>query len=349
METFRILAPDGSLDRPELVPDDPARLVNLYRQMARARHFDERALTLQRQGKLGVYAPFGGQEAAQVGTALALEPGDWLAPSYRETAAALAFGMSLARCILYWRTSPHGFSMEPGLNLLPFYIPIATQIPHTAGIAHAGRLQGKGWVAMGYVGDGGTSEGDFHVGVNFAGALGAPAVFVVQNNGWAISVPTRVQTAASSLASRAEGYGIPGVRVDGNDVLGVHHVAREAIARARRGDGPTLIEAMTYRVKPHTSSDDTARYRTDEEASWWSEHRDPIRRMRTFLESRAFWDDAHEAALRAELEAELIAAVAEADTYPEPAPDEILEHVFEDMTPALREQREWLRREVGNG
>jgi pyruvate dehydrogenase E1 component alpha subunit len=162
---------------------------------------------------------------------MALEPGDWLAPSYRETAAALAFGLPLSRVILYWRTSPHGFLMEPGLNLLPFYVPIATQLPHVAGLALGAKLRGESWVAMGFVGDGGTSEGDFHTGVNFAGAYRAPAVFVIQNNGWAISVPTRTQTAAASLASRATGYGIPGCGWTGTTC------SRCTTPRARRWPG----------------------------------------------------------------------------------------------------------------
>ncbi|HWG85456.1 MAG TPA: pyruvate dehydrogenase (acetyl-transferring) E1 component subunit alpha [Deinococcales bacterium] len=345
---LQVLRPDGSVAREDLVPRDDALLIRLYRHMRRARHFDERAVVLQRQGKLGVFPPYGGQEAAQVGSALALEAGDWLAPSYRETAAALAFGLPLARAILYWRTSPHGFAMDPGLNLLPFYVPIATQLPHVAGIALASKLRGDGKVAMGYIGDGGTSEGDFHTGVNFAGAYRAPAVFVIQNNGWAISVPTSTQTAAECLADRAVGYGIPGVRVDGNDVLAVHHVTREAVARARSAGGPTLIEAVTYRVRPHTTSDDTSRYRTEDEAVAWRDQRDPVGRMRSFLAERGLWDEERENALAAELEQELQAALAEADAAQEPEPWEILDQVFDEPTFLLREQMAELRREVAD-
>ena len=224
-DTLRILEPDGSVVRPELVPTDTALLERLYKQMRRVRHFDERAVILQRQGLLGVYPLFGGQEATQVGCALALESGDWLAPSYRETGAALAFGLPMSQVILTWRTHIRGFESANN-RILPFYIPIATQFPHVTGIALAAKLRGESCVAMGFMGDGGSSEGDFHVGLNFAGAFGVPAVFVVTNNGWAISVPTAKQTAAKAIASRGEGYGIPGVRVDGNDILAVHHVAR---------------------------------------------------------------------------------------------------------------------------
>jgi pyruvate dehydrogenase E1 component alpha subunit len=334
---FSVLAPDGSLLQPDCLPS-PETMLTLYRQMRRARYFDERAVVLQRQGKLGVFAPFGGQEAVQIACAHALGPNDWLVPSYRETAAALTFGLSYTQAIMYWRTTPQGFAMQPGLNLLPFYIPIATQIPHTAGIAHAQRLQGRDNVAMGFIGDGGTSEGDFHVGLNFAGALNAPAIFVISNNGWAISVPTSSQTKAPSLAARAIGYGIPGVRVDGNDVLACWHVAQAAVARARRGDGPTLIEAITYRVRPHTTSDDPGRYRLEDEAERWRRDRDPLERLAKFLSGRKLWSTSQEQALVAEYEAELRAAVIEADAMTEPEPWQILEHVFAEPIPALREQ-----------
>ncbi len=344
-EIFRILEHDAQVLRPELVPS-PEVLEQLYRAMRRARHFDDKAMTLQRQGKLGVFPPFAGQEAAQVGSALALDPGDWLAPSYRETAAALAFGLPLARAILYWRTNPHGFAMSDELNLLPFYVPIATQLPHAAGIALAGKLQGKGWVALTYVGDGGTSEGDFHTGLNFAAVFAAPAVFFVQNNGWAISGPTHAHTRAESIAARGIGYGIPGIRVDGNDVLAVYYVTKEAVARARAGEGPSLIEAVTYRVKPHTTSDDTSRYRDEEEATHWQAERDPLKRMRTYLETRGLWDASRETEFVAKLDEELAQAIQEADTMPEPTPGEILEHVFATMTDDLLAQQKFLEQEL---
>jgi pyruvate dehydrogenase E1 component alpha subunit len=346
---LQVVRPDGTVADPGLVPADNELLLRLYRAMRRARHFDDRAVVLQRQGKLGVFPPYGGQEAAQVGSALALEAGDWLVPSYRETAAAITFGLSLARAILYWRTSPHGFAMEPSVNLLPFYVPIATQLPHVAGLALASKLRNEGRVALGYIGDGGTSEGDFHTGLNFAGAYRAPAVFVIQNNGWAISVPTKAQTAAEHLIDRAPGYGMPGELVDGNDVLAMYAATRRAVERARSGEGPTLIEAITYRVRPHTTSDDTSRYRTEDEAQVWRDERDPLRRMRVFLGGQGLWDDSSEDALVSELEAELQAALAEADAMPEPEPWEILDQVFAEPTPVLREQISELRAEVSRG
>ncbi|WP_083847274.1 pyruvate dehydrogenase (acetyl-transferring) E1 component subunit alpha [Deinococcus gobiensis] len=341
---FQILAPDGEVVRPDLMPDTGTQL-RLYRQMRRARHFDERGWVLYRQGRLGVFPPFGGMEASQVGTAAALSADDWLFPTYRDTGAALTLGLPIARTLAYWRTSPHGWAMPENLKVLPFYIPIATQYPQAVGAALAEKRKGTRNVAMAYIGDGGSSEGDFHEALNFAGALNAPCVFILQNNGWAISVPTRSQTRATDLSRRAEGYGLPGVRVDGNDVLATWHVTAQAVERARNGEGPTLIETVTYRVKPHTVADDPSRYRTEEEGAPWRE-KDPVTRLRAHLLRTGVLNEEGEAALLAEVAAEFEEALREADTYPDPAPAEILDHVFAEPTPQLRRQREELLAEV---
>lgn len=312
------------------LPLSPKELLTGYRALCRARTFDERVLVLQRQGRLGVFPPFRGQEAAQVGVALALRKNDWLVPSYRETAAAITFGMPLAKLILSWRADPAGWRIPDDVNMIQFYIPIATQIPQAAGIAHAERLKGSENVVAAFIGDGGTSEGDFHEGLNFASVFDAPVIFTVQNNGWAISVPTAKQMKVTQVALKAQGYGIPGMVVDGNDLVAVWTVAKEAVARARRGEGPTLIEAVTYRIAPHTSSDDPSRYRTEEETALW-ERRDPLRRMRGLLEHLGLWSEDQEQALRAELGAEFEAAVEEADRAPEPKPWEIVEQVYAEM------------------
>ncbi|MVN86550.1 pyruvate dehydrogenase (acetyl-transferring) E1 component subunit alpha [Deinococcus sp. HMF7620] len=334
----QIVAPDGSVLRPDLLPAPEIRL-ELYRQMRRARHFDERGWVLYRQGRLGVFPPFGGMEASQVGTAAALTKNDWLFPTYRDTGAALTLGLPIARTLAYWRTSPHGWHMPADLKVLPFYIPIATQYPQAVGAALAERRKGTRNVAMAFIGDGGSSEGDFHEALNFAGALNAPCVFILQNNGWAISVPTRTQTKATDLSRRADGYGIPGVRVDGNDALATYHVTAEAVARARNGEGPTLIETVTYRVKPHTVADDPSRYRTEAELEGW-DAKDPVLRLRTHLLNEGLLTEETEAALLAEVAAEFEAALQEADSYPEPTPAEILDHVFAEPTPQLQKQRE---------
>ncbi|AIZ45865.1 pyruvate dehydrogenase [Deinococcus radiopugnans] len=337
-DMFQLITPDGTITGAGELPDPETRL-RLYHQMRRARHFDERGWVLYRQGRLGVFPPFGGMEASQVGTAAALSADDWLFPTYRDTGAALTLGLPIARTLAYWRTSPHGWAMPENLKVLPFYIPIATQYPHAVGAALAEKRKGTKNVAMAYIGDGGSSEGDFHEALNFAGALEAPCVFILQNNGWAISVPTRTQTKATNLSRRAEGYGIPGVRVDGNDVLATYHVTREAVERARRGEGPTLIETVTYRVKPHTVADDPSRYRTDADNEGW-DAKDPVLRLRTHLLSEGIMTEESEAALLKEVADEFEAALKEADAYPDPEPAEILDHVFAEPTPQLRRQRE---------
>ncbi|MFC4456284.1 thiamine pyrophosphate-dependent dehydrogenase E1 component subunit alpha [Deinococcus sonorensis] len=346
--TFSLLAPDGTPRRPELLPLGP-EVLRLYRQMRRARLFDDRALVLQRQGRLGVYPLFGGMEATQVGAVLALDTArDWLAPTYRGTGCALAYGLPMHKVILSWRAHPDGFRMDPQQRLLPFYVPIGNQLPHAAGIALAERRRAEreghdASVVLAFVGDGGTSEGDFHVGLNFAGVYRAPAVFVIENNGWAISTPTSRQTAAATLASRGEGYGMPAVRVDGNDLLAVHHVTAEAVARARAGEGPTLIECVTYRVMPHTSSDDPARYRDEAEGELWRTVLAPARRLRAYLDRAGLWDDEQEQALAAEVEQELRDALVQADAAPGLEPWQILDHVYAEPTPDLLEQQAELR------
>ena len=343
MEMVQYLSDEGAPLKE--LPFDEGALLGGYRALRRARFFDERAEVLQRQGKLGVYPPFRGQEAAQVGAMMALEKTDWLVPSYRESAAALVHGLPLDYLILYWRAHPAGWRFPEGLNILPFYIPIATQLPQAVGVAHAGKLQGENWVVAAFIGDGGTSEGDFHEALNFAAVYDAPVVFVVQNNGWAISVPTHKQMRVERIADKAQGYGMPGALVDGNDLVAMWQTAKEAVARARAGEGPTLIEAVTYRLAPHTTSDDPSRYRDEAETKEWV-GREPVGRMRKALASLNLWDDAKEEALLGELKGELEAAVKKADEAPDPKPWEIVEHVFAEMTPdqqgaweALHDQR----------
>lgn len=336
-DLFQILAPDGTVVRPDLLPSAETRL-HLYRQMRRARQFDERGWVLYRQGRLGVFPPFGGMEASQCGTAAALTKNDWLFPTYRDTGAALTLGLPIARTLAYWRTSPHGWAMPADLKVLPFYIPIATQYPQAVGAALAEKRKGTRNVAMAFIGDGGSSEGDFHEALNFAGALNAPCIFILQNNGWAISVPTATQTKATNLSKRADGYGIPGVRVDGNDVLATWHVTNQAVERARQGEGPTLIETVTYRVKAHTVADDPSRYRTEDEAKKWLE-KDPVTRLEQHLLAEGLLTEESHAALLKEVAEEFEAALVEADAYPDPTPAEILDHVFAEPTPQLLKQR----------
>ena len=334
MDTLQYIPPSGA-EFGEL-PLTTEELLRGYRATARARFFDERAVTLQRQGRLGVYAPYRGQEAAQVGTTLALEEGDWLVPSYRETAAAITHGLPLSQAILYWRSHPAGWRFPDDVRMLPFYIPIATQMPHAVGLAMAGRhQQEEPWVVLAFIGDGGTSEGDFHEALNFAAVYKAPVVFVVQNNGWAISTPTERQMANVRIVDRANGYGMHGVRVDGTDLVATWVAAKEAVARARAGEGPTLLEAMTYRIAPHTTSDDPGRYR-DEDESKRRAAEEPLVRLRTALRSLGVLTDEVEQQVQAELEQELKEALEVADAAPDIDPAEIVEHVYAEMGPDQR-------------
>lgn len=298
----RILEPDGTVTGSSDIGLTPDELRQLLRWMVLARRLDRECIALQRQGELTVYPGFEGQEAAQVGSAFALEPSDMVFPTFRELAAALVRGVDPVRYLWYHRGTWHGGPYDPrASNFGPICVPVATQMPHAVGHALGQKLDETGAVTLGYIGDGATSEGDFHEAANLAGALRVPAILFVQNNGWAISVPTSLQT-AGEIWRRAEGYGLHGVRVDGNDVLAVYRVTVEARARAARGEGATLIEALTYRIGAHSTADDPSRYRTEEEVEVARAH-DPIARFKAWLLSEGHVDDASVAALDEEAEA----------------------------------------------
>ena len=297
----RILAPDGTaVGDPDvgLTPDD---LRAALRWMIVARRLDRECIALQRQGELTVYPGFEGQEAAQVGSALALADADFIFPTFRELAVALVRGVDPVRYLWYHRGTWHGGPYDPRATRFgPICIPIATQISHAAGYALGQQLDGADAITVAYFGDGATSEGDFHEAANLAGVRRLPLVLVCQNNGWAISVPTREQT-AGEIWRRAEGYGFPGVRVDGNDVLATYAAMRDAVARARAGEGPTLLEAMTYRIGAHSTADDATRYRGDAEVEG-ARAFDPIVRFTAWMRSAGHADDDLLAAVEAEAE-----------------------------------------------
>jgi pyruvate dehydrogenase E1 component alpha subunit len=317
---------DGGL-LPGAEPPPAELALRLFRQMLLARRLDERCVNLQRQGRIGTYPPAAGQEGAQVGAALALQPQDWLFPTYRDLHAAVAHGLPLAAFLLYWMGHPRGGIAPTDRPVFPVSVPVGSHVPHAAGAAWAARLRGDAVVALALFGDGATSAGDFHEGLNFAAVLRAPAVFVCQNNGYAISVPLHRQTASASIAVKATAYGMPGLRIDGNDVLAVHAAVRAAADRARAGQGPTLIEAVTYRLGPHTTSDDPSRYRSPAEEAE-ARRREPLARLRHYLRGAGLLDDAGEERLQAEVAAELDAAEREAFAAPPPAPEELTAHVF---------------------
>src|SRR5688572_18667470 len=318
---------------------------NLYRYMVLARRVDKQAINLQRQGQLGVYASLLGQEAAQVGGAYALDEQDWVFPSYREMGAALVRGVDPGKILHLFRgtwLSNHD-PMATHFGLLS--IPIGTQALHAAGFAMGAKFDGKDVVVMSYFGDGATSEGDPHEAMNFAAVYDAPCIFFVQNNQYAISVPLSKQTKAPTIAHKAIGYGMPGFRCDGNDVLAAYAVTKQAVARARRGEGPSLIEAVTYRMEAHTTADDPTRYRDSEELAEW-QRRDPIARFETFMTKEGLLD----AALKADIdeEAKAYAARMREEVYDAPHGDplELFEHVYVDPPASYEEQKAMLRREI---
>jgi len=318
---------------------DDARLLAMMRWMKLGRALDQRCISLQRQGRSATYAPMAGQEAALVGSALAVDPKrDWMVPQYRESLALAIHGFDLAQYLLYLRGHPRGGQVPDGVNMLPMQISVASQIVHGVGLAWGFKLQHRDSVAVVYFGDGATSEAAFHEGCNFAGVFGVPAILFCQNNGWAISTPRVHQTAANSIAARAAGYGFPGVQVDGNDPLAVFEVVSEAAARARAGEGPTLVEAVTYRLGAHTTADDPTRYVPPEEI----EHqraRDPIPRFAAFLIRRGLWNDALAAQTDKEIAEEIERYSARADAEPDPAADAFFEHVTAVPSERLSAQR----------
>jgi len=323
-----VLSVTGRLHRGRQPSLDDARVREGLELMLLSRLFDARATTLQRLGRWGVHSPVEGQEAAVVGACLAVDPGrDWLVPQYREFPAYIHHGMPLERIAAFFTGHPAQGRIPDGVRMLPIQVAIAAQLPHAAGLAWGLRRQGGGAVVLTYCGDGATSEGDFHEACNLAGRMQAPVVFLVQNNGWAISTPRRLQSAAPSLALRAPGYGFPGVRVDGNDLLAVHQAAAAAVARARAGAGPTLIEADTYRFGFHNTTDNPAAYADPRELAA-ARLRDPIERVRRYLTQRGAWDAAREAAVQERLTAALDAAVDAAARLPPPRPDECFDDIY---------------------
>jgi pyruvate dehydrogenase E1 component alpha subunit len=315
------------------------QLLGALRAMERSRAFDRTCFSLQRQGRLGTFSTVEGEEAAVIGSALALDPEiDWVVPQYRELPAMLHMGYSLTAFLRYFMGDPAGNAMPEGVNVLPFQISLAAQLPHAVGLAWGLRHQGRPGVVCAYFGDGASSEGDAHEAMNLAGVRRAPVVFVLKNNGWAISTPVRDQTAAESFAPRAAGYGFEGVLVDGNDLLAVYDATRAAVERARAGDGPTLIEARTWRLGPHNTADDPKRY-VDADELERRRLEDPLPRLRAYLEARGLVDEDALEAMRAEIAQEIDAAVAEAEAASPPGPAQLFDHVYADPPERVRRQR----------
>jgi pyruvate dehydrogenase E1 component alpha subunit len=333
--------PDGEVDGL-----DERDLLDLYRSMVLLRTYDERSLVYHRQGRIGTYAIFWNHEAMQAGSVHALSDEDWIFPSYRESAIGLLRGMPPSTVLSWWRGHPAGWWNPADYNIASICVPIGTHVPHAAGLAWGKKLRGESAVAIVYFGDGATSEGSFHEGANFAGVMRAPLVLFCNNNQWAISTPIEAQTAAETLADKAVGYGMPGVRVDGLDVLAVYEATREAVERARAGEGATFVEALSYRAAPHATADDPRAYidleRVEEERA-----RECVGRYEAYLRRLGVLDDETAERVKAEALQALREGIAAAEAEPEPDVGLVFEHAFVDPPPSFDADLRELRRILG--
>jgi pyruvate dehydrogenase E1 component alpha subunit len=333
----QILAPDGTLAAESPLPTEHVK--RLFEAMVTARRYDHKSISLQRQGRLATYAPFEGQEAAQLASVACLRPDDWLVATYRDAAAMWAHGYPMSLLFLGRVGDERGGSVPDDVFCLPPSITVGGHMIHAVGLAWASSLQDEQRVALTMFGDGATSEGDFHEAMNFAAVYETPTVFFCQNNGYAISLPVDRQTRSETIAVKADAYGMPGVRVDGNDPLAVYEVTREAVARARSGDGPTLIEALTYRVGPHTTNDDPGRYRDGSEEVAAKE-RDPLARTRRYLQALGEWDEEWERQVEQAADELVEAAIGDAESTPLPDTAHVFAGMFAEPHADLRSQME---------
>jgi pyruvate dehydrogenase E1 component alpha subunit len=332
----QLMTPSGAVEGEAPLDVDMTR--RLYRAMVFARTYDRKCTALQKQGRLATYAPFEGQEAAQIGAAAALEPDDWVVATYRDAALMWAQGYPWELLLAGRTGDERGGSPPDHIPVLPPSITVGGHMVHAVGLAWAEKLKGSGLVALTSFGDGATSEGDFHEAMNFAAVFETPCVFLCQNNGYAISLAREFQTKSETIAQKAIAYGMPGVQVDGNDLFAVYETVAEAVRTARDGGGPTLVEAVTYRLGPHTTSDDPARYREDEEGADWR-RRDPLERLRIYLSERDAWDEEWQETIEGEAAAEIDRAVELAESMPPLAPGAILDAMFETVPAHLAAQR----------
>lgn len=338
-QMLKVLGEDGQILNAKLDPKlDKETLLKMYRTFLLTRLADQRALNYQRQGRMLTFPPTRGHEGVQIGAASAMLEKDWLSPYYRDLSVMLYRGIRLDQIFLYWYGNEWGSHFDPSLHTLPVNIIIGSQMTHAAGLAYASKILNKGEVAVATIGDGGTSHGEFYEGINFASTYKAPMVALVVNNQYAISTPRRKATAANTIAQKAYAFGIPGIQVDGNDILAVHVALKAAIDHARSGKGPVLVEAVTYRLTAHTTSDDPTIYRTNEEVEVW-EKKEPLIRFRKYLLDQKVITEKEEEALKEELEKEVIEAFnrIEKDLGPVVV-DDVFKYTYETMTPELEEQ-----------
>ncbi len=340
-EMFQIIDEEGRVkaEEPEL---SDSQLREIFYYMLLTRVADEKAFKLQRQGRMGTFAPSQGHEAAQVGSAYALSEEDWMFPYFRDLGALLVRGLPLKNHYLYWMGHEEGMRIPENLRIFTINIPVASHLPHAVGFGMAAIIKGDRVGVVSYFGDGATSEGDFHEAMNFSGIFKTPNVFICINNQYAISVPRSRQTASKTLAQKALAYGFPGIVVDGNDVLAMYAATKEALERARHGKGPSLIEAYTYRLSHHTTSDDSSRYRSKEEVEYWQE-REPLKRFRVYLHNKGIISEEEERELFEKVNGEVEKAVKEAEAQPLLEPEEIFKYTFAELSPLLQEQLDELK------
>jgi len=339
VEYLQVLDENGSCDEalmPKLSNDE---IKKLYEMLVLTRVFDQKAFNMQRQGRIGTYIQFKGQEACQVGSAMALEDKDFIFPMYRNSALLIARKHPIVQVFQYWGGDERGSISPQNVNNFPIAIPVGTQTVHAAGAAFAAKLQGKKQVSAVYFGDGATSKGDFHEAMNFAGVFQVPAVFICENNQYAISVPRAKQTHSETIAQKAIAYGIEGIQVDGMDVFAVYKAAKDAVDKARSGKGPTLIECYTYRMADHSTSDDASKYRTKEELELWAK-KDPIERLEKYMRKKGLLDDAYKNNVLTKSQEAVEKAVTEFEKLPPPDPKDIFKYVFAEMTQQQKEEME---------
>ena len=341
--TVQILMEDGTLNGSPMPKLSNQQIVEMYKTMVLCKIFDDIAVKLQRQGRIGPYVTIRGQEASQVASSFAMDDSDWMFPSYRESAAMIARKVPLKNIFTYWMGDERWAGDAANGNNFPVAIPVSTQIPHAAGVAFGAKIKGDRVASLAFFGDGATSRGDFHEAMNFAGLFKLPMVFLCQNNQWAISVPRSRQTASETIAQKAVAYGFEGIQVDGNDIFAVYKVTKEALEKAKNGDGPTLIECVTYRLSDHSTADDAKKYRTQEEVEFWKK-RDPIDRLRLFLEKSGLWSKGDEEKLTRECEETINAAIKEAENAKPPSFEDLFKHTFAEMPWFLKEELEELKK-----
>lgn len=339
-EMFQIMNQDGKIINKKYIPEISDELIQkMYKTMMLSRIQDEKSLQYQRQGRMLTFAPSMGQEGVQVASAAAIEEKDWVVSAFRENATWLWLGQPMENLFLYWVGSEEGSRIPQGVNLLPVVVPIGTQCNHAVGVAMSMKYQNKNSVVLSFIGDGGTSEGEFYEAINYAGAMNTPNIFIIQNNQFAISTPRALQTRAKTLAQKGVAAGIPCIQVDGNDILAVYAVVKEAVERGRKGEGPTLIEAVTYRIGPHTTADDPTIYRKEEYHKEMLKT-DPLIRTKNYMIEKGIWNEDKESSLKEELEI-LVEETFKKIEKTEATPlEDIFKYTYENMTENLKEQYE---------